>query len=254
MLEEYFEKNKDRIDKLIRESKYPLTAKLLDRFYSKNSSISNVIQSVTENDDYVVFILFRSFIEHFIVNLYIWLKFTIDQNDETAKKYYNDYCTQETLKRLRYNKQNNVDYDPFEKTLNSIIEYLTKNGIITQKSTEKLNISANQFDIRKIAKFILKNLPENQPTFFNKEKIKYMLDYYNHLSSNIHGGPWSDLVFYEYKGKYVTDEIQHIKKLCKGSLAIHRFYILYFLAHEFSDIKTDIITEMDKYDNENNIE
>jgi hypothetical protein len=248
MLDEYFDKNYDRILQYLRQSKYKMTAKALERFYLKNTSISKLIQSIDyENDFYPVFILIRSQIEHFIVNLYIWLKFTIDENDSAAEKYYLDYTAQEFVKKINYNKDNKIIHSSrYAVLLSEILDGLKSRGLLKQKHIERLNVSANQFDIRKISKFINEKIPENATPFFKKQRVKEMLEQYNYLCSSVHGGPTSDIAYFDSADDKLKESALEYKDWSLRILSLHRFYIIYFLAHEFEDIKVEMQKEVEK--------
>ena len=55
----------------------------------------------------------------------------------------------------------------------------------------------DQFDIKNISLFITEQMPDDVTPFFKRNRIKELLEQYNYLSSNIHGGPSSDIFYFE---------------------------------------------------------
>jgi hypothetical protein len=111
LLDEYYFKNEKRFKEYLANSRYKYTSQALSRFYNKLESISRVMKNIDiEKDGYVIFILMRSYIELFIVIVYIWLKFIIERNDESAEAYYTLYPITEFFKKVGYNDKNEIPH------------------------------------------------------------------------------------------------------------------------------------------------
>ncbi|MDP8219329.1 MAG: DUF5677 domain-containing protein [Candidatus Theseobacter exili] len=248
MYNDYFIKNEKYINQALDKSKNVFTAKALKRFYVKNLSIANVIQNIDYTSDYYAcFILIRSQIEHLIVVFYIWLKFRIDENDLTAKRYYQDYLIQEIIKRINYSKGNNITpSSKIAQLLSLIIDGLKSKGLLEQKHFDKLNQTKNQFDIRQISEFLDKELPKDMTPFLKPKRLKELLEHYNYLSTFIHGGPSADLSFFESEDDKIKSAAIECKDWSSKILTLHQFYIMYFLAHEDEKIKDALNNEIDK--------
>lgn len=246
MLSEYFERNKDKIDEALKNSKYPETAKVLDSFYKKSKSINEALQRVDfESNFYPCIILSRCMIEHYIVATYIWIQFRINENDEIAKIYRNDYLVYEISKRINYSKANGIELSSrIAKMFMKILEILTKTKVIKQKDFEKLNIRANQFDIRKISRFLDNNLPLEYDNIIKASTIKRSLEYYNYFSTFVHGGPTADaLMADEYRGEF-QNQAKELIGINAAFVVIQRFYILYFLGMSNDEFVDDLNTEI----------
>lgn len=248
MLDEYYHANEQSIDNKLDNSKFKYTAMALRRFYSKSLSVSNTIQKIDyERDYYVVFILIRSQIEHFMVMLYIWIKFFQEENDSVAKKYYEDYTAQEFFKRETYASDNKIDPgSKIAEQLSELIRLLKESGLIEQQKIEELNRTKNQFGITNISRFINESLPDDLPIFFQRFRLKEMLQLYSFCSSHVHGGPTADQATYDTKNNSQNIIAQGFGKWSKNLLTVQRFYILYFLAYDDLELRKEIELEIEK--------
>ncbi len=255
MIDDYFFKKESTLFSLLGDSKYGYTAKALKRFYLKNNSLSNTIQGIDyENDRYSCFPLIRCQIEHFLVSFYIWLRFRIDENDETAKRYYEEYLIQEFIKRSRYTKSNNIpSRSRYVKALFIAIDKLKSEGRIKDeqlkdfnKIDRQLNEIKNEFSVPKISEFLDEKLPEDITPFLKPKRAKQLLEDYNYLSSFIHGGPSSDISLYESNIEEMKLSAFEYKDWSINLMSLQRFYIIYFLAYENDNIKTEMQVEIEK--------
>jgi len=193
-----FTKNFEEIKSLVKKSKYVNTAKALFRFAQK---IDKIATNINKTDDlYVTKILLRSLLEHEIVAYYIWAKYIEDENDDCGTHYYVDYSVAEQLKREGYN----LNVEGIEKGIekNQNLENLKlKLPLLqeaTQKDLDKVYKVANQFDIKRIAKYL--NTEISESSAFSEVNQKVILDSlikYNLLSSYIHGGATAELETFE---------------------------------------------------------
>ena len=248
MLKDYFLKNKELIDSELKSSEFKYTAKALESFYEKNESIHNAIISIDfAKEFYPCLILIRCQIEHFLVATYIWIQYRITNKDYVAKTYFNEYLIYEMLKRINYAKSNLIPSSSrIADIFSKLLDILTEKRIIKQKEIEKLNIKANQFDIRKISKFFDNNLPLEYDNIIKAKTIKKYLEYYNYFSSFVHGGPSADAMYSEeYKKTFISEAQDFIKKNAT-LIGFHRLYILYFLSMKNEEILKDFRKEMDE--------
>ncbi len=248
MFKEYFREKESSLIKELKISEFQHTSKILLNYYKKSKSIDNVISSTNfQKDFYPCIILIRSQIEHFIVAAYIWIQFRITENDNIAKNYHEEYLIYEVVKRLNYSKNNNISMSSkYSVAFRKILDILTDRKILKQKDFEKLNIKANQFDIKKISKFFDENLPLEYDNIIRPDRIKQFLENYNYFSSFVHGGPSADALMNE---KYKTDFISEASELIEWSSSIvgfQRFFIVYFLSMKNETIKADLIKEIEK--------
>ncbi len=248
MLEDYFEKNKKLIINEIENSEFKHTAKVLFNFYMKSESIYSAISSIDFNAEfYPCIILLRCQIEHFLVATYIWIQFRITNKDDVARTYNEEYLIYEMMKRINYAKNNNIPLSSrIAVVFQKILDILTNKKILKQRDLEKLNIKANQFDIRKISKFCDNNLPFEYDNIVKPTEIKTLLEYYNYYSSFVHGGPSADAMTSEEYKKTIVSEAGDFLKQNSILVGFQRLYILYFLSMKNEDIKKEFQREMDK--------
>lgn len=248
MFEDYFISKEQEIIRDLGNSIFPHTSQALLSYYLKSKSIDNVIQSIDfDLDYYPCTILIRSQIEHFIVAAYIWIQYRLKENDEIARTYHEEYLIYEVIKRINYSKSNNINMSSrYSIAFKKILDLLTENKIVNQKDFEQLNIKANQFDIRQISKFFELNLPLEFDNVVKNERIKQFLEYYNYLSSFVHGGPSADaLIKEEHKSKFIKEASEFVE-WSSNILSIHRLFIIYFLAINNNIYKGIINEELEK--------
>lgn len=247
MFEDFYNKNKELIDKSLDESKYPNTAKAIKRFYLKTCSISNVIQYIDcQTDSYSSYILIRSFIEHFLVAFFIWVKFHLDKNDKTATRYYEEYVAQEFVKKIHYTKSNKIEPSSRYLQLFSFLYFgLREKGLLKEKHISELNRRANVFDIKKISSFVESNIPKDTEVFLKPKRIKEMLEMYNYYSTFVHGGPAADLTIFEPEDNSYLEIAEGFKIWTKNILGAFRFLILYFISNENKEIHQGFAREIE---------
>lgn len=248
MLKDYFEKNHDRLIDILRMSEYTNTSKSLLSFYEKSKSIDLSISALNSKSNiYPLVILLRCQIEHFIVATYIWIQFRITEKDDSAEIYYREYFIQEILKRLNYSKSNKIPLSSkYSELFQQVLDFLTDKKILKQKDLEVVYTKANQFDIKKISKFLDENLPLEYDNFIKPERIKSFLEYYNYFSSFVHGGPSADILMSEENNSILINESSHFTNISSSIVSFQRFYILYFISMYNKEIEEEFKIEMSK--------
>lgn len=247
MFEEYFNNNSDRIHELLGKSKFPKTAKALKAFYEKNEAIVNSIEAIERKDYYASFILTRSLIEHILIALYIWMKFSVNKDDKTAELYYGKYLIQEVVKRTNYVTSNKIESQSrYTKLFQAILNESKKSGILKQTHFEDLNKAKNEFDIKHISKFVSEQLESDFATPISSARIKEFLEYYNYYSSFIHGGPTAEIIIDDEKREldFFGDAF---KIWSKRFLGLNRYFIFYFLAVTNQELESDFELQLQKF-------
>ena len=247
MLKDYFLKNEDFLIEELEKSAHPHTAKVLLNYYRKSNSINKVINSIDFKEDYYpCLILVRCQIEHFIVAVYIWIQFRINENDEVARIYHEEYLLYEVLKRLNYSKRNNIKMSSrFAIAFQKIFDILTKNKVLEQKDFESINKKANQFDIKRISKFFDDNLPLEFDNIIKPERIKQFLENYNYLSSFVHGGPSANALINEETKDTFIERSADFLDWSSNIVGFQRLFIVYFLSMNNEKIKSALIKELE---------
>lgn len=247
MLKDYFQENKETLFEELDKSKYPNTGSVLLNFYKKSDSIDRVINSIDFNADYYpCLILVRCQIEHFIVAAYIWIQFRINENDEIARVYNEEYLLYEVLKRINYSKRNNINMSSrIAVAFQKIFDILNEKEVLKQQDFEEINKKANQFDIKRISKFFDENLPLEFDNIITAERIKQFLENYNYLSSFVHGGPSTNALIDEKTKKTFIRQSADFQEWSSNIIGFLRIFIVYFLGMDNEKIKADLVKELE---------
>jgi len=242
-----FIKNFDEIKSLVEKSKYVNTAKALFRFAQKIDRIATTM--IKADDLYVARILLRSLLEHEIIAYYIWTKYIKDETDDCGTHYYVDYFVSEQLKREGYNLsvegiEKGIEKNQNFENLKLKLPFLQE---ATQQDLEKVYRVANQFDIKRIAKYLNTEIPESDAfSDVNKKVILDALIKYNFLSSYIHGGATSEIEIFEHNKS--DDIVKELKSAKNFGLIGARFImeqLIMFLADEhqkYADLIKQIVS------------
>lgn len=207
-----------------------------------------MIQNIDcQSDSYTSYILIRSFVEHFLVAFFIWIKFHLDKNDKTASVYYEEYVIQEFVKKINYTKANKINPNSkYLKLFSFIYDGLKEKELLKEKHISHLNRIANIFDIRKISSFVESNIPADTEVFLKPKRIKEMLEFYNYYSTFVHGGPTADLMIFESKDNAFIQIADAFKIWSKNLLGALRFIILYFISYEDKEIEKSFVKEIER--------
>jgi hypothetical protein len=92
----------------------------------------------------------------------------------------------------------------------------------------------------------MKELPDDVSPLFTRERIKDLLEQFNYLSSNIHGGPSADMMCYENYSQEIKESAIDYKEKSEKLLSVIRVYQISFIAASIEEIKTEMHNEFDK--------
>lgn len=248
MLKEYFFTNEERIRSSLGKSEFPNTSKALMNFYFKCMAIDESLHKLDfKSNIYPGIILLRSQIEHFIVVTYIWIQFRLKNDDEIATIYFNEYLQQEVIKRIRYSKSNHISISStISLNLQKLFDILLSSEIIKEKDIEFINRKANQFDIKRISKFLDEKLPLPYDNIIRAEQIKSYLESYNYFSSFVHGGPSAEALLDDANKLKIQESVESLLSWSTNIVGFIRIYIIYFLAMNDYDFEKDFLEEMKK--------
>lgn len=214
MKQDDLNKYKDLIYKLGENHTYPITAKLLIKFFEKIESISSVISNFNEQTDiYPCMILVRSQIEHLMVIYYIWMKNRITKSEQAAIDYNECYRTSEFLKQENYkiSIQKIQDSSYSDTLIDRLLKHDSRVEGIDNTIINEIHVCASQFKERKIADFIV-NEVDDKDKFALKDKMIKFIGVYNWISSFTHGGPMADILFFnEIGNKKFSDKLEEYK-------------------------------------------
>jgi len=174
--------------KSISKSTFPSTGKALITLTLKSNFIKNAIFDLCENDDlYSVSILFRSLIEHYLRQQYLFMRYAQEKNDSIGIDYYK-YCNMGEdlgyIKSIKYihkmfDDKNDFDIWGSYCSVKPEFKNLTK---IERKS------KVDQFNYKNIISFIW-NFSKNEEV---SNFLQNIILNYSELSSFVHGGPYGE--------------------------------------------------------------
>ena len=177
---------------LIKDSKnfkYKKTSSASISLVLKTSFIKNSIFDLCETDDlYSAKILFRSLIEHFLMHQYLFMRSSMEQNDDVGEDYYK-YCDMnEDLMYLNSIKNIIKKVDPKKCKIDVWKELSKIKNDFNEIDRKGLKYKADQFKYWNIINYISDNVKDSSVRNFLAE---ITLDY-SELSSFVHGGPYGE--------------------------------------------------------------
>lgn len=225
-----YNENLDKIEELIKQSKFPKTFKVLNNFYLKLDDIKKSLEEIKKtNCFYASQALSRILYEHFLVAYYIWTKCRIDKDDNCANDYLEYYPLFELIKRDNYNAKLENIYVPKKSPLENFLilnpEFNDTINPITENDLKDINFRANKFDIRKILKYMQDDLDPND-TFKSLHVIIHdVCKRYNAISSYVHGGRLAELQTFENtpltdKPKLLRENSEYADVFCSQLLSL----------------------------------
>lgn len=228
--------NIQEIERLVKCSKFPQTAKALYRFTKKIDLLSQAIGDLGKMGNlYSSLILLRSQYEHLLVSHYIWMKYRYQNSDECGKEYYIDYFVAEFIKRegfdlkvegIKNNKKNNNNLENIKEKF----DYLKE---ATQADLDNIHQTGNQFDISRIGNYLVNKMPTFDVFADVHKSMIGFLNKYNRLSSFVHGGPISEKeIFEDLNESEIQKELKELDEWRKKCSIIPKEHLIYFLADE----------------------
>jgi hypothetical protein len=231
---DYFNQYEEKISIDIEKVRFDQTSKALYRFIKKIMSVHNVIKSMNPlNDYYPIQILHRAIIEHFLVAYYISTKCHVDYSDKCGKDYFRSYFFSEYIKQKYYdlrvegilkNEAKNDSLENFNKT---------QKKIFSQADIMKFHTNASQFDIRKIVKYLLHNVPKLKFYEDRNTNIHKLLYQYNRVSSFVHGGGYADAIEFE------LSNVEKNKKLIVRTIYFTKTSLAFLIEDLFMILRID---------------
>lgn len=195
-MNEVFAINEDKILEDVGKSRYPYAAKALYRNQAKIHQLVSC-QLANYKNYYLLQILARTVIEHFLVGHYIFIRTTCEKSDEAGREFYQEYAVAEFFKRESH-KINVKKSKLGEKKINNAEEIIKSKlqGLESLSLEEVGNYHhiAKQFEVTEIFRRLLSKDFLKSP-FFSRfhPHIEKLVKDYNFLSSYIHGGPSAEL-------------------------------------------------------------
>lgn len=185
----FYKLNSDDIEKDIESSSYRCTLILLQ---NKLHQINRINKSILKlnTDVYSMSVLQRVLIEHYLKFFYSIIQSEKTNDDFVGISYYFIYNKSEQIKMGNYiNKINNIK-NKTNIQLNDLNDEFSK---LTQTEINKINSIGNVFTkLDVISKRLIEYSDENESSI-NKIVVNIeLLEFYNILSSYVHGGPFAE--------------------------------------------------------------
>jgi hypothetical protein len=182
----------------ISRSRFPNSSKALYYGALKIEQQLDALEFLGNNGSfYSTAIIYRTIIEHFLVSYLIGINCIHKKIDEVGRQYYNEYRIQENLKRLftDWDNESMLNGNPKLADEERLKKFNSLNipGIpfIDTKEKERIYKVASQFQERPIINNIVRT-PDGSVNLDYGHFIR-MLHIYNLSSSNVHGGPISEI-------------------------------------------------------------
>lgn len=228
----------------IENTTVPNTLKSLVRFSKKLDTIMDSLELI-KDQYYCSQILVRSLFEHFIVAHYIYIKWYLEKNDKTGSEYYREYMASEFLKQTSYNYQIDSIEAKANKTI-SLEDYRKIKGMeeSTQVDINQLHMIGNQFDIRKIGKYLMTVNIESKGLIGVHKGILDFMRRYNKLSSWVHGGPHSEIISFENSTHEMKEICEENVRWAKSASRSIKFNIITIICGETNGKYFDVMEEM----------
>lgn len=161
-------------------TKYPITFQLFIDFEISTTFIkSGIFESAESDNIFVVKILMRSLIEHYLRFKYVFFNWAKDKSEEAAERYFIFSHESDQLSNFKARvaeiQLSNPNFK-FEKW----------NEMLTKYSRKEIEDEANKYNYKNIIRFLIKTMKRNEKKefpFLNSIVIEY-----SHLSAYVHGG------------------------------------------------------------------
>ena len=189
-LHEKFEEIGNRFTPVFASSKYPATATTLIGLMSSANSVKLGIYDLAEACDthlYVIKVLHRTVIEHYLKFYYILFRFINEKTDEVGLEYRKYSKISETLAFVNASSASSAIAG--KSTDSAVLKRLRKECPEYDISKKELNEITFKWKHRSIVKYIKKNtgIIQNEKSFILK-----LIPEYAELSSFIHGGTFAE--------------------------------------------------------------
>ncbi len=178
------------------QTKFPQALRAMSMFCAKANSLKTAMFDAIDNDNpYAFRVLYRSFCEHYLRFMYLWVRMSKEKTDEVGKEYYS-YCGAVEA----------LDYGNSLRTA----EGLVGNDVAVNFSAaiEKLYPEAAHLSKKELEEYsgrfkyraILRYLASEDMRFVSSKTpfLSAILPAYALYSSFVHGGPYTDMEMFEY--------------------------------------------------------
>ena len=249
-IKEIFKANFDELAKDFESSSIANIGRIMAVFCLRTEFISEAIYYLCKMANiYSANILFRSLIEHFLKQQYIFFRYAIEQNEKVCDEYYKYYGNYEYIHYINVLKKNNEILESRElndnelKFLNDIVSEIKKNP-----EFEIMKKCYKKFQYIEILKYIYGNLKKVEQEKVEQENIpllKLIIPEYCRLSSFVHAGPQAELQLYKYMEKdnliYSLENIAETSLYMRAGILSTTFLIGSSINDKYIEISREII-------------
>ena len=177
---------------------FPISHRVIGDLSKRISHIFNGMLAAAKNDNlYVIFILYRSLLEHFFKGMFIIDKMVEKMSDEIAENYQKHYFVSEFLaEQAGILEMEDLINDNIEKT--EFINFLIKKmpGLEDFDKTNQQEISAGikQLSLKEIIKYLHKKYKDRGSLLATNNIVAQTLPEYSYISTFTHGGSYASIL------------------------------------------------------------
>jgi hypothetical protein len=179
------------------KTKFPDTLRAMSMFCAKSNSLKTAMFDVIDsNNPYAFRVLYRSFCEHYLRFMYLWVRMSKEKTDEAGKEYYS-YCG--AVEALDYGNslkvaESLIGNDVAVNFSDAIAKLYPEAAHLSKKQLEEYS---GKFKYRAILRYLASDgigFVSSKTPFLSAIVPAYAL-----YSSFVHGGPYTDMEMFQYE-------------------------------------------------------
>jgi len=193
------------------KTRYPQTLRAMSMFCAKANSLKTAMfDAIESSNPYAFRVLYRSFCEHYLRFMYLWVRMSKEKTDDVGSEYYS-YCG--AVEALDYGDSlkvaNRLVGNDVVMNFKSAIEKLYPE--VAHLSKKQLEDYSGKFKYRAILRY----LAGDDIRFVSSDTpfLSAIVPAYALYSSFVHGGPYTDMEMFEYSKPDTLES-------CQGELAV----------------------------------
>jgi len=179
------------------KTKFPQTLRAMSMFCVKANSLKTAMFDMIDgNNPYAFRVLYRSFCEHYLRFMYLWVRMSKEKTDEVGKEYYS-YCG--AVEALDYGNslkvaEGLVGHNVAANFSDAIEKLYPEAAHLSKKELEEYS---GKFKYRAILRYL-----SSEDIAFVSSKTPFLsaiVPAYALYSSFVHGGPYTEMEMFEYE-------------------------------------------------------
>lgn len=176
-------------------SDFPLTGKALYMLYSKCLLIKDALyRQAAEDDIHSMLILYRSYVDHFLKHMYMYLRFRESADDGIGYQYYHHCLAKNELDSFHADRCSKTLFTPafaFPGAWDDAEDMPQEPGGPPYERPELERI-VTQFYVPKIFEYLNAHLEATEVDSADLEECRQMAFGYIEYKSYVYGEPWTD--------------------------------------------------------------